>query len=765
MSQKNKAKRKKKYGILRIFIILLVMVGVIGGVLIKTVFREQLTNVTMPNTEANRLISYLGLSEYEYTDKLGSSFTYSAARDLLDAASVPYDKTEVALEHMPGFMPLTRKQFESIYGTLIQELEINRLQSVSLYIYDIDHANDRNIDGISYELVKTSGGEYYIEKDYALDSGYIGKLVRLYISNNEIILCLGESNETITIRNAYVAKITEENGEEQLLCYIDGIMQRFLLDVNSKEMAENENSLCDIMLTKKGVTGITNHTKDLVTAKVTAYENGSVTVEGYEQPLYLSDAFNVYKIKGTLKAMQSAGTLIGYDNVSLYIADGVLEAALIAEDIHEKNIRVVLNNSDYTGLYHDVVTITSDTDFTVSYQDVVKEYKAGDRLEMRTGSEELQNGSAKIISKEEDGRIEIASIKRQGGTASYRGTIELSKSDKGIVIVNEISVEEYLYGVVPSEMPVSYEKEALKAQAICARAYAYRQMESENYTQYGAHLDDSIACQVYNNVEEDERAVYAVDDTYGVVPCYNDEVIESFFFSTSCGTTSNNSAVWGGNPEPYLLDTMETELNDMSNLSNEESFRKFMDGELGTGFIEADEPFFRWDVEYTKKQLDDTINNHLYERIVAMPDNILVLDAAGNYSQKDIKTVGDVVKVEVTKRGDSGIIEEMVITGTEEKILVKGQTNARALLSPEQVEIRKQDGTKLSGWTTLPSAYFYIEEAGENFVIHGGGFGHGVGMSQNGANNMAKMGYMAREIIEHYYTAVELKDMYKMLEK
>lgn len=760
-----KNKSKKKHGVLWILLCVLVLVGVTGGVLIKTVFRDNIAGVTMANSEANRLISYLGLGEYEYTDKLGSSFTYGEARKLLDAAQISYDKSDLMLDYMPGFLPLTKKQFEGLYATLIKELQLDRLQNVSLYIYDIDHANDKTIDGIAYEVVKTSAGEFYMEKDYALDPNYIGKLVRLYVSNNEIILCLGESKESVTISNVYVAKVTKEGKEASLLCYVDGGMQNFSIAANAEDFKGNENSLCDVMLTDKGVTSVTNHTKDLVTAKVTAYADGSVTVEGYEEPLYLSEAFNVYKVKGSLKAIQSAGILIGYDKVSLYIKDGMLEAALITEDIYEKNIRVVLNNTDYTSLYHDIVNITSDTDFTVAFQDTVKEYHAGDRLEFRTGSEELQGGSARIISKEEDGRIQITSVKRQGKAASYRGTIELSKDDKGIVIVNELSVEEYLYGVVPSEMPVSYEQEALKAQAICARAYAYRQMESENYTKYGAHLDDSVACQVYNNGEEDERAVFAVDDTYGVVPCYNNEVIEAFFFSTSCGTTSNNSAVWGGNPEPYLLDTMETELNDMANLSEEDAFRKFMDKEVGTGFIEEEEPFFRWVAEYTKDQLTEAINNHLYERIEAMPENILALGANGSYEKKAIKTVGDVVSIEVTGRGDSGIIQEMVITGTSETILVKGQTNARALLSPEQVTIRKQDGTKLSDWKTLPSAYFYIEEASGNFVIHGGGFGHGVGMSQNGANDMAKLGYSAGDIIMHYYTAVELKDMYKMLEK
>lgn len=756
--------KKRKHSGLWIVIGILAVFGIVGGISLKLGFYEKLTNRFMPNREANRLISYLGVNDYEYTDRLGSSFTVTQAKQLLKQAGMSYDQAGISLEHKPGFFPLTTRQFEKLYDAMIQTLELDRLMSENLYIYDIDNAVNKVIDGVAYEVVSTNNGDYYMEKDYGLDSAYIGKVVRVYVSNNEIILCQGESKEQITVENAYLSKVTEEEGQYHILAYVDSSAKKFPVSKDVAKGINGEDFLCDIVLSNKGVTAVTDHTADLVEAKVTACADGVITIEGREEPVYLSDTFNVYKVNGAFKAMRSAGTLIGYDKISLYMKDNMLEAALITEDIYAKNIRVLISNTDYTDYYHGEVSVTSDTDFTITYGDQVEEHAAGDKVSFRNGSEQLKNGAAKITSKEEDGKITITSIKRQSGNPSYRGTIELTRDDKGVLVVNELPVEEYLYGVVPSEMPVTYETEALKAQAICARAYAYRQMESETYTKYGAHLDDSISSQVYNNVNEDERAVYAVDDTYGVVPCYDNEVIEAFFFSTSCGTTSNNSSVWGGNQEPYLLDTMETELNDMANLDNEESFRKFIDGELGTGFIEQEEPFFRWSVGFTKEKITEAVNGHLYDRIKAMPENILAMNANGEYEKKSISTIGDLVSIEVTKRGASGIVEEMVITGTAETILVKGQSNARALLCPDQVSIRKQDGSTVTGWTSLPSAYFYVDDS-NGFVIRGGGFGHGVGLSQNGANDMAKLGYTASDIISHYYTAVELKDMYELMGK
>lgn len=756
--------KKKRIKVVSVIILVLTVFGIAGGFFIKNMLFKNPEEGAMSNLEANRLIRYLNLNEYAYSDRMGSSFTVKDAKNLLDAAGISYDKVGVSLSNKPGFMSLSREQFASIYNDMIEILQIERLSGRDLYIFNIDAADDEEIDGVVYELVSTSLGDFYMEKEYGMDHAYIGKIVKVYISNNEIILCMGESDASVTISNVYATKISEENEKSVLYAYADGVVHQFEIpDKEKGEKYKDYTGLCDIVINSKGVESIEDHTGELKEVKVTSYGDGTLTLDGSSDVVSLSDLFYVYRVNGGFKATQSAGILLGYDKVSLYMIDNVVEAAIVDEDIYAKDIRVLIGTTDYTGYYHDRVFVTSDTPFTISYGDTVDEYEAGERVEFRNGSKELVNSAAKVSSKEPDGKITISSIERQSGSPSYRGIIELSKRDEGVVIINELSVEEYLYGVVPSEMPVSYNMEALKAQAICARAYAYRQMENEQYAEYGAHLDDSVASQVYNNVAEDERAVFAVDDTYGVVPCYNNKVIEAFFFSTSCGTTCNNSDVWGGNPEAYLLDTMETELNDLADLENEASFQSFINGELGAGFIEENEPFFRWNITYTQDQMNNAVNNHLYERIQAMSENILAKNVNGEYEKKTLKSVGKVLNIKITKRGKSGIIEEMIVEGSEETILVKGQSNVRALLSPEETVIYKQDGSSVTGWASLPSAYFYVQIVNGNFVLTGGGFGHGVGMSQNGANDMAALGYTAKEIIEHYYTAVELKDMYELM--
>ena len=143
-----------------------------------------------------------------------------------------------------------------------------------------------------------------------------------------------------------------------------------------------------------------------------------------------------------------------------------------------------------------------------------------------------------------DKKISIRSLERSQGVPAYEGIIELRNTAEGIVIINELSVEKYLKAVVPSEMPASYELEALKAQAVCARSYAYQQMEKYGYPEYEAHVNDSTDYQLYGNVKNHEKTNQAISETKGQVVYYHDEIATTYYYSTSCGETTDIRA-WG----------------------------------------------------------------------------------------------------------------------------------------------------------------------------------------------------------------------------
>ena len=123
-------------------------------------------------------------------------------------------------------------------------------------------------------------------------------------------------------------------------------------------------------------------------------------------------------------------------------------------------------------------------------------------------------GRISITTVNKEDKITILNVNKSYGNPSYRGDIEIALYDEGLVIINEVPIEEYLYAVVPSEMPVRFGVEALKVQAVCARSYAYKQLMNNSYGKYGAHVDDSVNFQVYNNVEEKEDSIRAVKGTF-----------------------------------------------------------------------------------------------------------------------------------------------------------------------------------------------------------------------------------------------------------
>ena len=112
--------------------------------------------------------------------------------------------------------------------------------------------------------------------------------------------------------------------------------------------------------------------------------------------------------------------------------------------------------------------------------------------------------------------------------------------------------------------------------------------------------------------------------------------------------------------------------------------------------------------------------------------------------------------IEITKRGEGNIALEMKVTGTKGEHTVKTENKIRSALGGSGYEITKQDGTVTESQPLLPSAFFTIEKSGDVFVLHGGGYGHGIGMSQNGAKVLALKGYSYQAILSYYYTGVEI---------
>lgn len=405
----------------------------------------------------------------------------------------------------------------------------------------------------------------------------------------------------------------------------------------------------------------------------------------------------------------------------------------------ENSVRVILTNGgDY---YQSYVEFTCSTGFNVTSDGKKKSYKADEFVSL--GSD---NKASSIIVEPEssDGMITVSSLSKSSGTPRYHGALEITKDSSGYMIINQVDIEQYLYGVVSSEVSSSYSPEALKAMAICARGFTYRKLGS-NYRGYNADLDDTTSCQVYNNFPETGNSIDAVQSTSGIVPTYNGEIINAVYFSTSCGTTTTSDQVWGGSM-PYTCTRIQNTALDIPYFSDEAAFRDFMDGKTDTDVVERNLPMYRWTVTYTEDEMRNAVETGL-----------------SRCSDVSATSVGKIKSIMVTGRDDSGLVKEVTITGDKGSVVVSGQSNIRVLFATDGKAITEQDGSELTGWTGVPSNFYYVKKDNDTglYTLKGGGYGHGVGMSQNGANELAKLGYTAAQIISHYYNGAVLSSVEK----
>lgn len=403
----------------------------------------------------------------------------------------------------------------------------------------------------------------------------------------------------------------------------------------------------------------------------------------------------------------------------------------------ENSVRVILTNGgDY---YQSYVEFSCSTGVKVTSDGKAKNYKAGDMVSL--GSD-VKASRIIVEPDNSDGVITVSSLSKTGGVPRYHGVLDITKDSSGYMVVNQVNIEQYLYGVVSSEVSSSYSMEALKAQAICARGFTYRKLGC-NYRGYDADLDDTTACQVYNNFPETDSSITAVDETAGVVPTYNGEIINAVYFSTSCGTTTTSDQVWGGSM-PYTCTRIQNTALDIPYFSNETAFQDFMDGKTDTDVVERNLPMYRWTVSYTDSEMRQAIETGL-----------------SRCSDVSATSVGNIKSVAVTSRDDSGLVKAVTITGDAGSVTVSGQSNIRVLFATDGKAITEQDGSELTGWTGVPSNFYYVKKDTSSglYILKGGGYGHGVGMSQNGANELAKLGYTAAQIISHYYNGAVLSSV------
>ncbi|MCI0693661.1 SpoIID/LytB domain-containing protein [candidate division KSB1 bacterium] len=343
----------------------------------------------------------------------------------------------------------------------------------------------------------------------------------------------------------------------------------------------------------------------------------------------------------------------------------------------------------------------------------------------------------------------------------------LRREDGTITAINQIPVEAYLKSVISSEMSAEAPVELLKAHAITSRSWLVAMLERqrkfknidtpsrcsfesgdeiirwydrEDHRDFEVCADDH--CQRYQGISKiiSAAAAQAVDDTRGVFLVYGNEICDARF-SKSCGGISEAfENAWEDVAVPYLLPISDAPVQHphiMSEsqaeqwmLSSPEAFCNTNDAnilrQILPSFDQETTDFFRWTMRYERQELEE----------------ILAAKSGMNFG-----TLLDLVPVQ---RGPSGRIIKLKIVGSEKTVVVGKELEIRRWLSKSHL---------------YSSAFIVRTERAENgmplrFILHGAGWGHGVGLCQIGAAVMATKGFKAEEIVKHYFRNAELRKLY-----
>ena len=324
-------------------------------------------------------------------------------------------------------------------------------------------------------------------------------------------------------------------------------------------------------------------------------------------------------------------------------------------------------------------------------------------------------------------------------TQVFSGTLRLVVEADKIVAINELPVERYLTSVISSEMSASASKEFLKAHAVISRSWLLAQMEKrkqldngggaffsfvkkddelirwydrEDHTIFDVCADDH--CQRYQGITKQSTpaAEQAISETRGQILAYGDEICDARFSKCCGGETEEFQYCWEDTPKPYLVSFHDPYCN-----TNDKNILSQVLNDYDQETID----FYRWTVEYTQEQLSELINRKLKD---------------------DFGTITDLIPLE---RGKSGRIWKLKIVGTKKTFSIGKELEIRRALSE----------------THLLSSAFDVEKQGDRFILHGKGWGHGVGLCQIGAAVMGEQGKTYDEILLFYYRNAEIKHLYE----
>lgn len=641
-----------------------------------------------------------------------------------------------------GRREVSRKEWNDIYEQVLDYLDMADEVSIdSFLVLDSMEAAEENV-------IVTNKGDYYTSLPLSYFKNW--NAYQVYSIGEQCLGISGISEEEECITNAYLKTFTDDS-----LTFLYGGAE-YVKEVGKLE-TELFSGVCDLVF-KETMLKVVRSKQDVIKGQLLSYDETSIEIEGYGKISH-EGKLPVYQTYGEVAEKAISDVILGNMELEYVTGDQQVCAILIREPASIADIRVLLLAED-GGNYRSDVYLKCSSAAAVSCGET-QETKEPDTL--LHVSEYLAGQAEKTFVCSPDtaeGQIFICDASGNPVSNGYYGKMEVRFYDSGYTLVNQLPFETYLYAVVPSEMPSTFEPEAQKAQAVCARSYAYQQLMRSDLAQYGAHINDSTSYQVYNKTPQTENAVSAVNSTAGEVLTYQGNIIEAYYFSTSMGYTGT-ADIWNiENQEAYgYLKSvcLNTEAYG-GDLSDETGFLEYIKNKQ-EGY-DSGIKYYRWfaTADYTGKT--NEINNILQTRRQISGANVLLYGADGKTEQDSTEGFGNLTGISVQERSSFGAVLTLKIQYEHGMALVKNEYNIRQVLGCGVNQIVYADSSEADHVTMLPSAYcaLTLQEDG-SVLLQGGGYGHGLGMSQNGANGMAKAGMNYKDILHYFYNDIKIENM------
>lgn len=728
--------------------------------LLMTVLEDRLPSATDSSEKIEELIDIVSLLEDTVSHwKVDEYVTYEQFRQWKDIADEAFEVLDGEEEKRlsktyRNSSYITKKDWFSYFEKLcnIIDQEGNIVTEALLVLGDASNVVDVAGNPIEENHVLTQNGRW----EKKLDAKYIPmQQTAFYITYQGALWGVYYVEPAAALFNAWIV----ENTEEEFVYFY----KNYKVTTTKSEVFESleREQVADLQFVLGDLQNLVVKTEK-VTGKVLKVSAQEVEIEGVGS-YPISENIQYYRLYDRLENVGRSEIPLGYDFTDFVVEEGEIQAALLVKDEKMENIRVLIKNSHFDSNYHKEIVMEADVDLEMICGNDKIEISAGEKLCIYPDSEYFTTNRIYVRPKALTGRTVFHNIERNNGGQGYYGSFELEKREEGIVLINEVLLEEYLYAVVPSEMPGYYPLEALKAQAISARTYAYHKMIHSGLSSYGANVDDSSTYQVYNNIKENVNTTTAVKETRGQLLYTENGLAETYYYSTSCGF-GTSGAIWNANSIntlPYLQAkemTVETASYTAEKLQTEEGFQEFITKENSSHF-ESKEGWYRW--KYSHRNLI-AIAEKLKNRLEKYPNYVFTSTDGITWGKQPLEKGFTITDIQVRKRGVGGTIEELLISTDKGYFLIKNEYHIRAVLADGEAKVILQNGDSYACGNLLPSAFFVVDvEKEENKVIAvnltGGGFGHGVGMSQNGAKNLANTGFNAKDILEFYYEGCEVR--------